>query len=328
MGLPMASSQGLARESSLLTEFETCARARIFLIELSRRLPKVPLTLVLGPGDVLVILLVSILAGFVGALFGLGGGVLIIPFLTLVEGVPVPLAVGASIVSVVATSSASAATYVQDHLTNLRLGMFLEIGTVAGAITGAFVAVLLPASALFILFGLILLYATIIMIRARGIDFPANVRPDKTSRVLALGSQYEDQSLNRVVKYEVTRTPLAVFVGYFAGIVSGLLGVGGGIINVPTMNLLSKVPVKVASATSNFMIGVTAAASASVYLLRGDVHPLLAAPLIIGVAGGALLGTRVLKVTPPTRVKVAFAILLAVISILMILKGFNLPLVL
>jgi len=288
----------------------------------------VPPTVVLGPVDVLIIFLVSIVAGFVGALFGLGGGVLIIPFLTLVEGVPVPLAVGASIVSVVATSSASAATYVQDHLTNLRLGMFLEIGTVAGAITGAFVAVFLPASALFILFGVILLYATMVMIRARGIDFPANVRPDKTSRILALGSQYEDQSLNRVVKYEVTRTPLTVFIGYFAGIVSGLLGVGGGVINVPTMNLVSKIPVKVASATSNFMIGVTAAASASVYLLRGDVHPLLAAPLIIGVVGGALLGTRVLKVTPPTRVKVAFGILLAAISLLMILKGFNLPVVL
>ncbi len=287
-----------------------------------------PPTVVLGPVDVLIIFLVSIVAGFVGALFGLGGGVLIIPFLTLVEGVPVPLAVGASIVSVVATSSASAATYVQDHLTNLRLGMFLEIGTVAGAITGAFVSVFLPASALFILFGIILLYATMVMIRARGIDFPANVRPDKTSRILALGSQYEDHSLNRVVKYEVTRTPLTVFIGYFAGIVSGLLGVGGGVINVPTMNLVSKVPVKVASATSNFMIGVTAAASASVYLLRGDVHPLLAAPLIIGVAGGALLGTRVLKVTPPTRVKVAFGILLAAISLLMILKGFNLPVVL
>ncbi len=285
-------------------------------------------TVVLGPVDVLIIFLVSIVAGFIGALFGLGGGVLIIPFLTLVEGVPVPLAVGASIVSVVATSSASAATYVQDHLTNLRLGMFLEIGTVAGAITGAFVAVFLPASVLFFLFGLILLYATIVMIRARGIDFPADVRPDKTSRILALGSQYEDRSLNRVVKYEVTRTPLTVFIGYFAGIVSGLLGVGGGIINVPTMNLVSKIPVKVASATSNFMIGVTAAASASVYLLRGDVNPLLAAPLIVGVAGGALLGTRVLKVTPPTRVKVAFGILLAAISLLMILKGFNLPVVL
>jgi len=282
----------------------------------------------LGPIDVLVIFLVSIIAGFIGALFGLGGGVLIIPFLTLVEGVPVPLAVGASIVSVVATSSSSAATYVQDHLTNLRLGMFLEIGTVAGAITGAFVAVFLPASVLFVLFGLILLYATIIMVRARGIDFPADVKPDKTSRMLSLGGQYEDHSLNQVVKYEVTRTPLTVFIGYFAGIVSGLLGVGGGIINVPTMNLVSKVPVKVASATSNFMIGVTAAASASVYLLRGDVHPLLAAPLIVGVAAGALLGTRVLKVTPPTRVKVAFGILLAAISLLMILKGFNLPVVL
>src|SRR6266550_168675 len=271
----------------------------------------------LGPIDVLVIFLVSIIAGFIGALFGLGGGVLIIPFLTLVEGVPVPLAVGASIVSVVATSSSSAARYVQDQLTNLRLGMFLEIGTVAGAITGAFVAVFLPASVLFVLFGLILLYATIIMVRARGIDFPADVKSDTTSRILSLGGQYED-----------TRTPLTVFIGYFAGIVSGLLGVGGGIINVPTMNLVSKVPVKVASATSNFMIGVTAAASASVYLLRGDVNPLLAAPLIVGVAGGALLGTRVLKVTPPTRVKVAFGILLAAISLLMILKGFNLPVVL
>jgi len=282
----------------------------------------------LGPIDVLIILLVSIIAGLVGALFGLGGGVLIIPFLTLVEGVPVPLAVGASIVSVVATSSASAATYVQDHLTNLRLGMFLEIGTVAGAITGAFVAVFLPPSALFVLFGIILLYATIVMIRARGIDFPDNVKPDRLSRILSLGSQYEDHSLRRVVKYEVTRTHVTVFVGYFAGIVSGLLGVGGGIINVPTMNLVSKIPVKVASATSNFMIGVTAAASASVYLLRGDVHPLLAAPLIIGVAGGALIGTRVLKVTPPTRVKVAFGVLLAVISLLMILKGFDVPVVL
>ena len=302
---------------------------RIFLKQLSRgAVLRVPPTVLLGPVDILVILLVSILAGFVGALFGLGGGVLIIPFLTLVEGVPVPLAVGASIVSVVATSSASAATYVQDRLTNLRLGMFLEIGTVAGAVTGAFVALYLSASALFILFGLILLYATIIMIRARGIDFPANVKPDKTSRILALGNQYEDHSLNKVVKYEVTRTPLTVFIGYAAGIVSGLLGVGGGIINVPTMNLVSKVPVKVASATSNFMIGVTAAASASVYLLRGDVHPLLASPLIIGVAGGALLGTRVLKVTPPTRVKVAFAILLAAISLLMILKGLSFPVVL
>jgi uncharacterized protein len=284
--------------------------------------------IVVGPSETVVILLVSIVAGFIGAMFGLGGGILIIPFLTLVEGVPVPLAVGASIVSVVATSSSSAATYVRDHLTNIRLGMFLEIGAVAGAITGAFVSIFLPAQALFILFGMMLLYTTMVMIRGRRLDFPSGVIPDMTSTLLGLGGQYEEQSKNAAVKYEVTRTPLTLFVTYFAGIVSGLLGVGGGIIYVPTMNMVSKIPVKVASATSNFMIGVTAAASASVYLFRGDVNPLLTAPLIIGVAGGAILGTRILKLTPPTRVKIAFGVLLAAISLLMILKGFNFPVVL
>src|SRR3989454_11261869 len=150
----------------------------MLLIELSKvGILKVSTTVMLGPVDVLVIFLVSIIAGFIGALFGLGGGVLIIPFLTLVEGVTVPLAVGASIVSVVATTSSSAAAYVQDHLTNLRLGMFLEIGTVAGAITGAFVAVFLPASALFILFGLMDLGAPTIMFEAGGIDSPGTVSP-------------------------------------------------------------------------------------------------------------------------------------------------------
>jgi uncharacterized protein len=279
----------------------------------------------IGPTDVLAIFLLSILAGFVGALFGLGGGILVIPFLTLVEGIPVPLAIGASIVSVVATSSSSAATYIHDRLPNIRLGMFLEIGTVAGAITGAFVAAFLPASALFILFGVMLLYAATIVARTRGTDFPSEVIPDKTSKSLGLASQYEDHSLGRVVKYEVTRTPLTLFISYFAGIISGLLGIGGGLIKVPAMNLVSKVPFKVASATSNFMIGVTAAASASVYLVRGDVHPLLVAPLIVGVSGGAILGTRVLKITPPTRIKFVFGFLLAAVSVLMILRGLNVP---
>jgi len=231
-------------------------------------------------------------------------------------------------VSVVATSSASAATYVQDHLTNLRLGMFLEVATVAGAITGAYVAIFLPASILLILFGGMLLYATSIMISNRRIDFPTGVVPDHLARALHLGGEYSDHSSKLNVKYEVTRTRETFGISYFAGIVSGLLGVGGGIISVPTINLLSKVPVKVASATSNFMIGVTAAASGSVYFLRGDIHPLLVAPLIIGVVGGAAIGTRVLRVTPPNLVKVAFGILLGVVSILMILKGLNLPIVL
>ncbi len=284
--------------------------------------------LIVGPWEVLEIFLASIFAGLVGAVFGLGGGVLIIPFLTLVEGVPVPLAVGASLVSVVATSSASAATYVQDHLTNLRLGMFLEVGTVAGAITGAYVAAFLPASILLILFGAMLLYATSVMISNRRIDFPEGVVPDKISAALRLGSEYPDHISKLTIRYEVTKTPHTLGISYVAGIVSGLLGVGGGIISVPTMNLVSKVPVKVASATSNFMIGVTAAASGSVYFIRGDVHPLLVAPLMIGVVGGAAIGTRLLRVTPPNQVKVAFAILLAIVSVLMILKGLNLPVVL
>src|SRR6266581_6888732 len=155
--------------------------------------------LVVTPIEVLSIFLMSILAGLVGAVFGLGGGILIIPFLTLVEGVPLPFAVGASIVSVIATSSASAATYVRDRLTNLRLGMFLEIGAVAGAITGAFVSVLLPTSALFVLFGMMLLYTTTVMIRSRKMDFPSSVIPDRTATLLGLSGQYEERSKNAVV---------------------------------------------------------------------------------------------------------------------------------
>jgi uncharacterized membrane protein YfcA len=278
--------------------------------------------LVVTPVEVLSIFLMSILAGLIGAVFGLGGGILIIPFLTLVEGVPVPYAIGASIVSVVATSSASAATYVQDRLTNLRLGMFLEVGTVLGAITGAFVAGFLAPSILFVLFGLMLIYASAIMIAGRRIDFPSGVVPDKTAQKLRLGSEYFDPATGATSRYEVTNTLRTLGISGIAGVVSGLLGVGGGIISVPTMNLLSKVPVKVASATSNFMIGVTAAASSTVYFVRGDVQPLLVAPLMIGVVIGAALGTRLLRRTPPLKVKLLFAILLITISVVMILKGF------
>ncbi len=275
---------------------------------------------------VLEIFLVSIFAGLVGSLFGLGGGILIIPFLTLVEGIPVQFAVGASLVSVVATSSASAATYVQDHLTNLRLGMFLEIGTVAGAITGAYVSVFFQGSSswvLFILFGALLVYAATVMLAGRKQDTPAKVEPDRLATTLNLGGEYPDPATGQRVQYQVTRTPQTAGISYFAGIVSALLGVGGGIIQVPTMNLVSRVPVKAASATSNFMIGVTAAASASVYFLRGQVYFLLAAPLMIGVVLGAYFGTRLLRATPPLKMKLLFSILLLLISVDMIVQGIS-----
>ena len=273
---------------------------------------------------VLEIFLVSIFAGLVGALFGLGGGIIIIPFLTLVEGVPVQLAVGASLVSVVATSSSSAATYVQDHLTNLRLGMFLEVGTVAGAITGAFVAGFLQEpnqGILFILFGALLVYASVVMLAGRKRDSPPAIKPDGLASTLKLSGNYPDPATGTRIEYSVSRAPHTLGLSYIAGIVSALLGVGGGIIQVPTMNLVSKIPVKAASATSNFMIGVTAAASASVYFLRGQVNFLLAAPLMIGVVAGASIGTRLMLSTPPLRIKLLFAILLLVIAADMILQG-------
>jgi len=278
--------------------------------------------LVVTPIEVLSIFLMSILAGLVGAVFGLGGGILIIPFLTLVEGVPLPFAVGASIISVIATSSASAATYVQDRLTNLRLGMFLEVGTVLGAITGALVAAFLDPGVLLVLFGILLIYTSAIMIAGRKVDSPSGVVPDRVSRNLRLGGEYFDPATGVTNRYEVTNTLKTLAISAISGVVSGLLGVGGGIIGVPTMNLLSKVPVKVASATSNFMIGVTAAASSSVYLVRGDVQPFLVAPLMIGVVIGAAVGTRLLRRTPPLRIKLLLAILLVTVSIAMILKGF------
>ncbi len=282
---------------------------------------------IIGPAEVLAVFLVSIAAGLIGALFGLGGGILIIPFLTLVEGVPAEFAVAASIVSVVATSSGSAATYVRDHLTNLRLGMFLEISTVAGAITGAYVSsyFLGPNEwALFVIFGVLLLYTAAVMGLGRKIDYPSEVKPDRLARELKLGGEYKDHATNTTHHYEVTRTPQTFGISYVAGIVSGLLGVGGGVIKVPTMNLVSRIPVKVASATSNLMIGVTAAASASIYFLRGDVIPSLVAPLTIGVVMGASVGTRVLRRTPSARVKLLLAVLLLIVSFYMLRQGVSL----
>src|SRR5262245_38968903 len=194
---------------------------------------------------VLEIFLVSIVAGLVGALFGLGGGVIIVPFLTLVEGVPVQLAVGASLVSVVATSSSSAATYVQDHLTNLRLGMFLEIGTVAGAITGAFLSGFFQGpnqGILFILFGALLVYGSSVMLAGRKRDSAIGTQADGLASSLRLSGDYPDPATGQRTEYSVTRAPHTLGLSYLAGIVSALLGVGGGIIQVPTMNLVSKVP--------------------------------------------------------------------------------------
>jgi uncharacterized membrane protein YfcA len=300
----------------------------------------------------LVILLSSVLAGAVGSLLGLGGGVIMIPVMTLILHVPFPLAVGASIVSVIATSSGAAATYVRDRLTNLRVGMFLEIATTTGAITGAFVTTLLNASALSIIFGLVLLYsiyplvarifrdraaqakaqAGILAVAAAGAG-TAQIAPqklaetvvqnDRLAESLAMAGTYYDPALKQQVAYGVRRVPWGMGIMYGAGVVSGLLGIGGGVFKVLAMDSVMGMPIKASSATSNFMIGATAAASAGIYFLRGDINPVIAAPVALGVLAGSLVGTRLLARLAGNTVRLVFAIVMAFVALQMLLNGFG-----
>lgn len=225
-------------------------------------------------GYIFALVLLGLLAGSFGALVGLGGGVIIVPALTLLFDMPIQTAVGTSLVCVIATSSAAAAVYVQQQLADIRLGMVLELGTALGAITGAVIVTWLSQASLQIIFALFLFYAALLLWRRR-----------------ASG----DVSGVEVPAYQVRNYPLGMGVSYLAGALSGMLGIGGGPIKVPLMYLAMGVPIKVAAATSNFMIGVTAAASAFLYYSRGSVVPGLTAPLVVGVFLGALVGARLLR---------------------------------
>src|SRR3984893_487133 len=270
---------------------------------------------------VILIFISSIAAGLLGSLVGLGGGVLIVPILTLAFGLPISFAIGASIISVIATSSGAAAAYVRDHLTNMRVGMFLEIATTIGAICGAFLAGWLAPSLLSIIFGLILLISAAPLIFKIGEELPQGVKNDRWAKWLRLGGSYPDHHLEREVKYEVTRTPLGLGMMYIAGLVSGLLGIGSGTFKVLALDSLMRLPLKVSTTTSNFMIGVTAAASAGIYFSRGDIPPLVAAPVALGILVGALVGTRLLARMSNKAVRLIFIPIIAAIAIEMILRG-------
>ena len=274
--------------------------------------------------SLMVVLLIfggSIAAGVLGSLVGLGGGVLIVPLLTLAFGLPIYFAIGASIVSVIATSSGAAAAYVRDHLTNLRVGMFLELGTTTGAITGAFLAALLVPNLLFVLFGIILLISAVPLLFKIGEELPKGVKNDRLARWLSLSSTYPDQRMGRQVPYQVTRTPLGLAMMYVAGIISGLLGIGSGSFKVLAMDTAMRLPMKVSTTTSNFMIGVTAAASAGIYFSRGDIPPLIAAPVALGVLLGAFIGSRLLTKLSNKTLRLIFLPVLAIIAIQMVMRG-------
>lgn len=270
------------------------------------------------------ILLFSVIAGFIGSLLGLGGGIIIIPALTLMFGIDIKYAIGASIVSVIATSSGSAVAYLRDKITNARIGMFLEIATTIGALTGAFIAGMVNTRYLYFVFGLLLLYSALNMFKKRKEELPAEFAPHPLAEKLKLNGAYYDRLLSMEVSYNVTGIPAGFGMMYAAGIISGLLGIGSGIFKVLAMDTFMKLPMKVSTATSNFMIGVTASASAGIYMARGDIDPKIAAPVALGVLLGAALGTKVMQRLRSTTLRMVFIPVLVYVSTEMIVKGVRL----
>ena len=271
----------------------------------------------------LLTLIASMGAGFLGSLLGLGGGIIIVPFLTLAMGVDIRYAIGASIVSVIATSSGAAA-YLRDHITNIRIGMFLEIATTTGAMSGALLASILNGPLLYLLFAAILGYSAVSMLR-RPTRTAGNVSVphDRVADALGLSGSYYDAALGRTVEYRASGGIPGLILMYIAGGVSGLLGIGSGVLKVPAMDIAMYLPMKVSTATSNFMIGVTAAASAGVYFTRGHINPFIAAPVAVGVLIGATVGTRIMAKTRSTRLRRVFVILVLAVAAQMLVRGLS-----
>ncbi|AHD05565.1 putative permease [Paenibacillus larvae subsp. larvae] len=272
------------------------------------------------------ILLISVLAGVVGSVLGLGGGIIVTPALTLLFGVDIKHAIGASIISVIATSSGSAIAYIRDQITNVRVGMFLEIATTIGAVTGAIIGGLIAPGALYVIFGLLLLYSALAMIKKGKDELPAEVPLHPVAEKLKLHNHYYDKALQQNVSYNVDNVYGGFGVMYGAGIISGLLGIGSGSFKVMAMDVFMKLPLKVSSATSNFMMGVTAAASAGIYLFRGDIDPGISAPVALGVLIGATVGTRIMQRLKSKTIRKLFIPILIYVSIQMILQAWGIKL--
>ena len=275
------------------------------------------------PPYVIYAFIISLGSGVLGAMLGMGGGTIMVPLLIFLLKVPIHIASGASIIAVVATSSAAAVSYVREEMTNMRLGMFLELATTIGAVTGAFLIAVMSEAALRIIFGLSLLYAAGTMfLQSRKMERSWARKPnDAIADRLHLGGNYFDSVRNESITYGVSNTPVTFIISYVAGIVSGLLGIGGGGIKVPAMNAVAGVPMKVAVATSNFMIGVTAAASALVYIRNGYCDAFLTAPVVLGTLLGAFIGARLIKQVRGVDLKKIFVAVLLVLGLRMILSG-------
>jgi len=262
--------------------------------------------------------LVSLAAGFLGALTGLGGGVVITPAMVLLLGIDLHYAMGAALISVIATSSGAAAAYVREGFSNIRIGMFLEIATTLGAVSGAFAAAKISPSILGVLFGAVLLHSAWVSTRGRPAPRPGETDDPLAVRLRLNGSFPTPEGLR---SYKVSHVKTGFGMMFVAGAVSGLLGIGSGALKVVAMDRAMRIPFKVSTTTSNFMIGVTAAASAGVYLSRGYIDPGIAMPVMLGVLGGALLGAKLLPRAPVRSLRMLFTIVVAVMAVEMIYQG-------
>jgi len=261
----------------------------------------------------------SFVAGLLGALTGLGGGVVLVPLLTIFFKVDIRYAIGASLVSVIATSSGAAAAYVKEGFSNIRIGMFLEIATTLGALAGAFLAAFISTKALAIIFGVMLLYSAYLSRKPRPRQ-QRNLPPDKLATRLRMNGTFPSEE-GGMRAYNVQNVPTGFGLMFGAGALSGLLGIGSGAVKVLAMDQAMKLPFKVSTTTSNFMIGVTAAASAGVYLARGFIDPGLAMPVMLGVLSGSLLGARILVKAETSVLRVVFSGVILVLGLQMIYKG-------
>lgn len=267
------------------------------------------------------IFIIAIFAGAFGSILGLGGGIIIVPVLTLLFNVPMQTAIAASTVSIIATSTGAAVAFLQDRLTNTRVAMWLEMGTSIGALSGALIAGYLSQRVLFLLFGLLLCYSGYNMFKTRKNELPEGVVPDRLSQKLNLQGSYVDRLLGKRIDYQVTGTIPGLIIMYFSGIAAGLMGIGAGIFKVPAMDQVMKMPFKASTATSNFMIGVTAASGAVVYFTRGDVKPLIAGPVVLGVLLGAILGAKLMVRMKTSTIRKMFIPIIFYTAFHMIYRG-------
>lgn len=273
----------------------------------------------------LLMLGVGIFAGIMGSILGIGGGMIVTPIVTLAMGLDIKYAIGASIIAVIATSSGSTIAFLKDDVLNLRVAMFLEIATTIGAIIGALLTGAFDPMILYILFGSLLVFSSWNMYRKMrsGQEVLQHVTADKWAEKFNLNSSYYDKNTKQQVDYQVENVPGGFLIMLGAGLASGMLGIGSGAFKVMAMDGAMKIPLKPSSATSNLMMGVTAAASATVYFFNGSIRPDLAVPLALGILGGSTIGTRIMQVLPSKIIRLIFIPILLYLGLQMILKGFG-----